>query len=194
MRTFQLGAAEVLCQYGEISKINVTIDLIAVAHWFRVDDLLRLIRQTDLHKHLQATRLQKHLVDHFAMIRSCDDEDVVELRHSVNLDQKLIHNPIMLYRTSAVRAWTLADRIGLVELLIAYVFSDGECGRRVFRTSEQFVEFGHTSFDSLALNLYVSVASLQDRMRSKSTLIVFGMKTSLNLRQHALSWTKLSGQ
>ncbi len=131
-----LRAREVLRERSELNQVHVAIHDAVLAHLGRVDvqDLHAplLIRERDLHVHLETARAQERLVDHVEPVRHADNEDVVQLVHTVHLfggksigscqlsghaylGEKLVDDAVAYTCASSCGAALLADCVQFVE-------------------------------------------------------------------------------
>lgn len=74
-----------------------------------------LVRQSNLHVHLETAWSQQRLVNHIEAISHTDHENVVELLHTVHLGEELVDNGIANARPVILGATLLANRIDFIK-------------------------------------------------------------------------------
>lgn len=88
-QTLQLGTGEVLGQAGQLVDVDIRAHNFVLLHLrgMNIQDLHSacLIGKRDLYVDFETTRSQKRVIDHVLPVRHTDDENVVELIHSVHL-------------------------------------------------------------------------------------------------------------
>mmetsp|Transcript_33905 Transcript_33905/g.105794 ORF Transcript_33905/g.105794 Transcript_33905/m.105794 type:complete len:404 (+) Transcript_33905:857-2068(+) len=114
-----LRAREVLCAGGERGDGDRAVQVARLPHLLGVDvENLHppgLVREADLHVHLQPPRPQQRLVDEVHAVGHADEEDVVERVHPVDLRQELVHDAVVDARAVPRGPAGLADGVYLVE-------------------------------------------------------------------------------
>mmetsp|Transcript_18438 Transcript_18438/g.48130 ORF Transcript_18438/g.48130 Transcript_18438/m.48130 type:complete len:560 (-) Transcript_18438:737-2416(-) len=114
-----LRSREVLRALCQADDIHILPQERVFQHLVGVDfkDLLAalLVRQPDLHVHLQAPRAQQRLVQHVLAVGHADEQDVVQGVNSVDLGEQLVDERVVHAGAVFDRAALLADGVNLVK-------------------------------------------------------------------------------
>ena len=119
-QTLQLSSREVLGYSCQLGDVNIRTHLLVGHHLPGVDvqDLrpALLLGQTDLYLDLQPARSEQGVIHHVPPVGHPDNEDVVELVHSVNLAEKLVDHSVVDPRAVAPgRATSFADGVDFIK-------------------------------------------------------------------------------
>lgn len=87
--TANLCTGKVLGDTGQLGEIDIRGHDSVVPHLGGVDcqdlESASLVREGDLNVNFETTRTEQGLIDHVHPVRHTDDEDIVELVHTVHL-------------------------------------------------------------------------------------------------------------